>query len=100
MEVREQAVDFLNQACENPDVLRLVVDMQPTLDHLGELGEPLLLKFMSTAAGFQYLYDTEYIEQGMNSWFHVSKLAWTTDLCFIIALRNETKNMLFWWRFT
>ncbi|CCA73896.1 related to protein ste16 [Serendipita indica DSM 11827] len=70
MEVRELAVRFLEEACETQDTLNVVVDMQPTLDHLGELGHPLLLRFMSTAAGFQYLYETGYIEREMDAWFH------------------------------
>ena len=44
MEVRELAVHFLQEACEAIDVLHIVVEMQPTLDHLGEIGHPLLLK--------------------------------------------------------
>ena len=66
------AVNFLEEACESRDVLQMVVETQPTLDHLGELGHPLLLKFMSTTAGFHYLHQTEYIEREMNAWFHVS----------------------------
>jgi large subunit ribosomal protein L17e len=65
------AVQFLEDACESRETLKVVVDMQPTLDHLGELGHRLLLKFMSTAAGFRYLYQTEFIEREMNAWFHV-----------------------------
>lgn len=38
------AVQFLEGACESQDVLQMVVEMQPTLDHLGEVGHPLLLK--------------------------------------------------------
>jgi rapamycin-insensitive companion of mTOR len=44
MEVRELAIHFLQEACESMDVLQIVVEMQPTLDHLGEIGHPLLLK--------------------------------------------------------
>ncbi len=66
------AVNFLEEACESRDVLQMVVETQPTLDHLGELGHHLLLKFMSTTAGFHYLHQTEYIEREMNAWFHVS----------------------------
>jgi len=43
-EVCELAVRFLEEACEAKDILRLVVEMQPTMDHLGEIGHPLLLK--------------------------------------------------------
>jgi rapamycin-insensitive companion of mTOR len=44
MEVCEMAVHFLEEACEEMDILELVVQMQPTLDHLGDIGHPLLLK--------------------------------------------------------
>ena len=44
VEVRELAVNFLQEACEVSDVLHLVVEMQPMLDHLGDIGHPLLLK--------------------------------------------------------
>ncbi|KAH7098966.1 Rapamycin-insensitive companion of mTOR, N-term-domain-containing protein [Auriculariales sp. MPI-PUGE-AT-0066] len=69
-EVCELAVQYLRQACEDREVLQLVVEMQPTLDHLGDIGHPLLLKFMSTPIGFQYLCDAGYIVQEMEGWFH------------------------------
>ena len=40
------AVRYLEEACESPDVLQIVVEMHPTLDHLGEIGHPLLLKLV------------------------------------------------------
>lgn len=43
-QVCELAVTYLRDACESKDVLQLVVEMQPTMDHLGEIGHPLLLK--------------------------------------------------------
>ncbi|KAG8908318.1 hypothetical protein FRC00_011289, partial [Tulasnella sp. 408] len=70
LEVRELAVQFLEEACESMDVLELVVQMQPTLDHLGEIGHPLLLKFMSTTIGFRFLYKSGYIDREMDAWFH------------------------------
>ncbi|KAG8949781.1 hypothetical protein FRC04_008321 [Tulasnella sp. 424] len=70
LEVRELAVQFLEEACESMDVLELVVQMQPTLDHLGEIGHPLLLKFMSTTIGFRFLYKSGYIDREMDGWFH------------------------------
>lgn len=94
VEVRGLAVTFLQEACEVSDVLHLVVEMQPTLDHLGDIGHPLLLKcvvvqevdvvdlttlyrFMSTAVGFRYLYSADYIDREMDGWFNVR---WTADL--------------------
>ncbi len=45
MEVCQLATQFLEEACEAVDILRLVVAMQPTLDHLGDVGHGLLLKW-------------------------------------------------------
>ncbi|THG99686.1 hypothetical protein EW026_g2711 [Hermanssonia centrifuga] len=70
MIVQEVAVRYLEEACEAPDVLQMVVEMHPTLEHLGDVGHPLLMKFMSTAMGFRYLYAAEYIDREMDIWFH------------------------------
>ncbi|TRM64014.1 Rapamycin-insensitive companion of mTOR, middle domain-containing protein [Schizophyllum amplum] len=70
LEVCSLAVRFLEDACESKDILQLVVEMRPTLDHLGDMGHPLLLKFMSTEIGFRYLYDAGYIDREMDIWFH------------------------------
>jgi large subunit ribosomal protein L17e len=72
-EVWELAIHFLEEACESKDVLQLVVEMQPTVDHLGEVGHALLLKFMSTPMGFRYLYDAGYIDREMDIWFNVCR---------------------------
>ncbi|KIM25763.1 hypothetical protein M408DRAFT_203761 [Serendipita vermifera MAFF 305830] len=84
-EVREMAIEFLEHACKSRETLKVVVDMQPTLDHLGELGHPLLLRFMSTTAGFRYLYQTEYIERGMNAWFHERNLHYVVSVEVYLA---------------
>ncbi|CAE6437545.1 unnamed protein product [Rhizoctonia solani] len=69
-EVCEKAILYLQEACEDMAILEMVVQMQPILDHLGEVGHPLLLKFMSTQIGFQYLYNADYIDREMDGWFH------------------------------
>jgi rapamycin-insensitive companion of mTOR len=43
-DVCETAVHYLEEACEDKEILHLVVEMQPVMDHLGEIGDPLLLK--------------------------------------------------------
>jgi large subunit ribosomal protein L17e len=43
-EVCELAVELLDEACDSKETLQLVVEMQPTMDHLGEIGHRLLLK--------------------------------------------------------
>ncbi|KAJ4465087.1 Rapamycin-insensitive companion of mTOR, N-term-domain-containing protein [Lentinula lateritia] len=69
VEVRKLAVDYLEEACEAKDILEMVVEMRPVMDHLGEMGNSLLLKFMSTPTGFRYLYDAGYIDREMDMWF-------------------------------
>lgn len=62
--------------------------MQPTVDHLGEIGHPLLLKFMSTPMGFRYLYDQGYIDREMDIWFNastISRLRMTGSLMITIG---------------
>lgn len=43
-DVAELAVHLLEDACDELDALELVVAMRPHLDHLGEVGHPLLLR--------------------------------------------------------
>ncbi|THH08497.1 hypothetical protein EW145_g2671 [Phellinidium pouzarii] len=68
--VCELAVQFLEEACESQDILKIVVEMQPTLEHLGEVANSLLYKFMSTPVGFRYLYEVGFIEREMDMWLH------------------------------
>ncbi|KAL4262714.1 RICTOR family protein [Pleurotus pulmonarius] len=69
-EVCELAAHFLKDACESKEALQLVVEMQPMMDHLGDIGHPLLMRFTSTLMGFRYLYDTGYIDREMDIWYH------------------------------
>jgi hypothetical protein len=39
-------VHILEEACDNPEILTIVVDMQPTLEHLGEVANSLLFKYV------------------------------------------------------
>ncbi|KAI8986238.1 Rapamycin-insensitive companion of mTOR, N-term-domain-containing protein [Trametes punicea] len=84
-EVRELAVRFLEEACESTDVLQMVVEMQPTLDHLGEVGHPLLLKFMSTPTGFRFLYAADYIDREIEAWFHERNLHYVVHIEVFLA---------------
>ena len=44
MEVSEVAVQILEEACNRMQYLEYVVKCRPALDHLGEIGAPLLLR--------------------------------------------------------
>ncbi|KAJ7505263.1 Rapamycin-insensitive companion of mTOR, N-term-domain-containing protein [Mycena galericulata] len=84
-DVCELAVTYLRDVCESKDVLQLVVEMQPTMDHLGEIGHPLLLKFISTPVGFRYLYDVGYIEREMDTWFHERNIYYVVQVEVFLA---------------
>ncbi|KAF8934324.1 hypothetical protein BGZ58_005786 [Dissophora ornata] len=67
-DVCHMAVRALDDACTQRKNLDLLIRLRPNLDHLGEAGNPLLLRFLSTSKGFQYLQDTSYIEEEMDDW--------------------------------
>lgn len=70
VEVCKLAVEVLESFCEVPQNLEHFVKLKPSLDHLGEIGTPLLLRFLSTSSGFKYLKDLDYVNREMDNWFH------------------------------
>ena len=44
MEVCEVAVMYLEEACSDPVYLEKIVQMRPTLEHLGDVGHPLFMR--------------------------------------------------------
>ena len=69
VEVCEVAIKLLEEACDDVQALEFIVQCRPALDHLGEIGAPLLLRFLSTSIGYHYLDDLDYISQEMDDWF-------------------------------
>nr|POE89822.1 target of rapamycin complex 2 subunit ste20 [Quercus suber] len=69
IEVCEVAIKILEEACNELTSLEYVVKCRPALDHLGEIGAPLLLRFLSTSIGYHYLDGLDYITKEMDDWF-------------------------------
>lgn len=69
VEVCEVAIKILEEACNQTLSLEYVVKCRPALDHLGEIGAPLLLRFLSTSVGYHYLDGLDYITREMDDWF-------------------------------
>lgn len=69
IEVCEVAIKILEEACNQKHSLEYVVKCRPALDHLGEIGAPLLLRFLSTSVGYRYLDGLDYITKEMDDWF-------------------------------
>ncbi|KAB5570861.1 Rapamycin-insensitive companion of mTOR, N-term-domain-containing protein [Coniochaeta sp. 2T2.1] len=69
VEVCAAAVKILEKACNTKSYLEYIVECRPALDHLGEIGAPLLLRFLSTSIGYHYLDGLDYISNEMDDWF-------------------------------
>ncbi|KAJ0289573.1 hypothetical protein CBS470a_004252 [Colletotrichum nupharicola] len=69
VEVCRTAVKILEKACNKKAYLEYVVQCRPTMDHLGEIGAPLLLRFLSSSIGYHYLDGVDYISNEMDDWF-------------------------------
>lgn len=69
VDVCATAVKILEKACNRKTYLEYIVECRPALDHLGEIGAPLLLRFLSTSIGYHYLDGLDYISNEMDDWF-------------------------------
>lgn len=69
MEICNVAVQILDKSCLEPEHIMEVVKYRPSLDQLGNIGAPLLLRFLSTPLGFNYLLEIDFIEKEMRDWF-------------------------------
>ncbi|CAG8951705.1 hypothetical protein HYFRA_00005505 [Hymenoscyphus fraxineus] len=69
VEVCACAIKILEEACDRRNYLEYIVECRPALDHLGEIGAPLLLRFLSTSIGYHYLDGLDYISNEMDDWF-------------------------------
>lgn len=69
IEVCATAIKILEEACNKKNYLEFIVECRPALDHLGEIGAPLLLRFLSTSIGYHYLDGLDYISNEMDDWF-------------------------------
>lgn len=69
VEVCSTAIKILENACNKKVYLEYIVECRPALDHLGEIGAPLLLRFLSTSIGYHYLDGLDYISNEMDDWF-------------------------------
>ncbi|XP_010740551.2 rapamycin-insensitive companion of mTOR isoform X2 [Larimichthys crocea] len=63
-----EALDILDEACEDKANLHALIEMKPALTHLGDKGVLLLLRFLSIPKGFSYLSERGYITKQMEKW--------------------------------
>ena len=68
--IKQSTARLLGDLCENQALLAEVVSKRPSLEHLGDIGQPLLLKFLKTSTGLRHLSEGDYVEQNMEEWYH------------------------------
>ncbi|KAK7203980.1 Rapamycin-insensitive companion of mTOR, N-term-domain-containing protein [Myxozyma melibiosi] len=68
-EVCDLAVKTLGDACMASRTLDRIVECLPDLEYLTESVSPLLLRFLSTPQGLEYLKGLDYVEQQMQEWY-------------------------------
>uniref|UniRef100_A0A672MG33 RPTOR independent companion of MTOR complex 2 n=1 Tax=Sinocyclocheilus grahami TaxID=75366 RepID=A0A672MG33_SINGR len=66
--VSMEALDILDEACEEKANLHALIHMKPALSHLGEKGLLLLLRFLSIPKGFSYLNERGYVNKQLDKW--------------------------------
>jgi len=86
------SVHFLEEVCESMEILQVVVEMQPTVDHLGEIGHPLLLKYVWSQ------YDHTKVVLICNIQIHVDSPGLPLSLwCWLHRSRNGyVATCVFW----
>ncbi|KAL0965688.1 hypothetical protein UPYG_G00284480 [Umbra pygmaea] len=66
--VSMEALDILDEACEDKANLHALIHMKPALTHLGDKGVLLLLRFLSIPKGFSYLNERGYVNKQLEKW--------------------------------
>ncbi|XP_072562718.1 rapamycin-insensitive companion of mTOR-like isoform X2 [Paramormyrops kingsleyae] len=66
--VSMEALDILDEACEDKANLHALIQMKPALTHLGDKGVLLLLRFLSIPKGFSYLSQRGYVNRQLEKW--------------------------------
>ncbi|KAM4707550.1 rapamycin-insensitive companion of mTOR [Discoglossus pictus] len=66
--ISSEALDILDEACEDKANLHALIQMKPALSHLGDKGLLLLLRFMSIPKGFSYLNERGYVTKQLEKW--------------------------------
>ncbi|KNE58783.1 hypothetical protein AMAG_04335 [Allomyces macrogynus ATCC 38327] len=94
--VYRAAVTIFDEACHREVAKQILVDLQPTLEHLGDAAQPLLMRVLSTSPGFRYLRLIGYIEREYERWCteacvqYVEKMELTLFRRFAKSLRSTS----------
>ncbi|XP_016533562.1 rapamycin-insensitive companion of mTOR isoform X2 [Poecilia formosa] len=66
--VSMEALDILDEACEDKANIHALIQLKPAVSHLGDKGLLLLLRFLSIPKGFSYLNERGYVSKQLDKW--------------------------------
>uniref|UniRef100_A0A1B6C0I0 Rapamycin-insensitive companion of mTOR domain-containing protein n=1 Tax=Clastoptera arizonana TaxID=38151 RepID=A0A1B6C0I0_9HEMI len=62
------AINALDEACDCKEYLETMINVRPSLLHLGDQGLLLLIKFLSLPQGFSYLNEANFVTKQLQKW--------------------------------
>ncbi|XP_038056476.1 rapamycin-insensitive companion of mTOR-like isoform X1 [Patiria miniata] len=76
--VASEAVEIIEEACEDDTNLHSLVQIRPSLLHMGDRGVLLLTRFLSTPKGFKYLSEVNFVTHELEKWRSVYNRKYVT----------------------
>jgi hypothetical protein len=71
IEIQTSALDILVDLCRVEGTKSAVIESNPSLDHLGSIGNPLCFELLSQPSGFEFLLSSGYIAKEYSNWIKV-----------------------------
>ncbi|KAG8285859.1 hypothetical protein J6590_072100 [Homalodisca vitripennis] len=62
------AIAALDEACDVKEYLDALINLRPSLLHLGDKGLLLLIRFLSTEKGFNYMNEANFVSTQLSKW--------------------------------
>ena len=92
-DISATALKILVESCEDSDTLATLISKRPQLETLEGKGKDILLRFLSSPAGFGYLEQHSWIHSEMDHWHTKGNLEYVNSL--EVALAKSLQSFLF-----
>ena len=79
-ELQVKALKILDEMCEEPEVLSVVIQQEPAILHLKDAGVMFLNRLLSHEQGLHYLNSCGYISRELDDWFFIKNVEYARDV--------------------
>ncbi|KAK6640058.1 hypothetical protein RUM43_008335 [Polyplax serrata] len=62
------SINILHELSYDQEYLESLINIRPSLLHLGDKGRLLLIRFLSTSSGFMFLNDANFVQNELENW--------------------------------